>query len=271
MAGLRSRFGGYQIKYCSSASSFVKFRLDDLVFKRGLAQSKTQAQALILAGKILIDGRPADKAGDQYSEDVQIQKVEELHPYVSRGGVKLTGAIEASGLNVSGKIILDIGSSTGGFMDALLQKGAAFVYGADVGYGQLAWKMQTDARVYNVERFNARNLTSEIFSEWQLKTKQPKPEIVVMDVSFISILKIIPALMNTLEHFTLLSLVKPQFEAGRDQVEKGGLVKDPLVHQEIKNRIEQFLNENQFKEIKWFNSILPGGDGNQEYFVYAVR
>jgi len=249
----------------------VKFRLDDLLFKRGMAESKTQAQALILAGKILIDGQPADKAGDKYSEEVQIQKIEELHPYASRGGVKLAGAIEASGLNVSHKIILDVGSSTGGFMDALLQKGAAFVYGVDVGYGQLAWKLQTDSRVYNVERFNARNLTPEIFSEWQLKAKQPKPEIVVMDVSFISILKIIPALMAIFEKFILLSLVKPQFEAGREQVEKGGLVKDPAVHQEIKNRITQFLIEHQFENIKWFDSVLPGGDGNQEYFVYAVR
>jgi len=249
----------------------VKSRLDDLVFKRGLAESKTQAQALILAGKILIDGQPADKAGDKYSEEVQIQKVEDLHPYVSRGGVKLTGAIEASGLNISGKVILDVGSSTGGFMDALLQKNAAFVYGVDVGYGQLAWKLQTDSRVLNIERFNARNLTPEIFSEWQLKAKQAKPELVVMDVSFISILKIIPALIATFENFTLFSLVKPQFEAGREQVEKGGLVKDPVVHQEIKNRINQFLEENQFKDIKWFDSILPGGDGNQEYFVYAVR
>ncbi len=251
--------------------SHQKSRLDDLVFKRGLAESKTQAQALILAGKILIDGQPADKAGDKYPEEVQIQKIEELHPYVSRGGVKLTGALEASGLKLTDKIILDVGSSTGGFMDALLQNGAAFVYGVDVGYGQLAWKLQTDLRVYNVERFNARNLTPEIFSEWQLKAKQPKPEVVVMDVSFISILKIIPALITTLEHFTLLSLVKPQFEAGREQVEKGGLVKDLAVHQEIKNRITDFLRENQFKNMNWFDSVLPGGDGNQEYFVHAVR
>jgi 23S rRNA (cytidine1920-2'-O)/16S rRNA (cytidine1409-2'-O)-methyltransferase len=249
----------------------VKLRLDDLVLKRGLAESKTQAQALILAGKILIDSQPADKAGDKYSEDVQIQKIEELHPFVSRGGVKLTGALEASALDVSNKIILDVGSSTGGFMDALLQKGAAFIYGADVGYGQLAWKLQKDSRVHNVERFNARYLTPEIFSAWQLKSKQSKPEIVVMDVSFISILKIIPALIQTFESFTLLSLVKPQFEAGREQVEKGGLVKDPAVHREIKDRITQFLTEHQFQNIKWFDSVLPGGDGNQEYFVYAVR
>lgn len=238
----------------------MKARIDQLVVDRGLAESRTKAQALILAGQVLINGQKASKAGQTVDLD---SRVEVLAPprFVSRGGVKLEAALEHFAISVQGKICLDIGSSTGGFTDCLLQRGARKVYAFDAGTNQLDWKLRNDPRVVSREQVNARYLTP---------ADVPEPiDLAVCDVSFISITMILPVLPSLLTPVgEIVILVKPQFEVERSQVGKGGIVRDPLLHQAACLRVEQAVAALGYRS-SIIPSPLPGAEGNQEFLLHA--
>ncbi len=241
-----------------------RLRLDVLLVERGLAESRQRAAALVLAGKVLIEGQKALKAGQRVSLDAVLEVAEEGDTYVSRGGVKLAGALEALALKVGGLVAMDVGASTGGFTDCLLRRGAKTVYAVDVGYGQLAWKLRQDSRVVVLERINIRYLTHE-----------QVPEIVdlaVIDISFISLKKVIPKVFEFLKSGgRLLALIKPQFEVGRGQVGKGGVVRNPKLHTQVVEDLEAFC-QNQGLEVEGVvESSLLGPKGNREFFIYAVK
>ncbi|MFB3140086.1 MAG: TlyA family RNA methyltransferase, partial [Candidatus Acidiferrales bacterium] len=237
---------------------------DKLVLERGLAPTREKAQALILAGQIHINGRRADKAGMPVPADAKVELVGEPPRYVSRGGIKLGGALDDFGLDPTGKICLDIGSSTGGFTDCLLQHGAARVYAVDVGKGQLDWKLRQDARVVVREGINARHLKPEDIGE--------PVDWVTLDVAFISVAKILPAALACARPgATFLILVKPQFELSQKQVGKGGIVRDPALHREAVEKVSQAAVEVGLGEIQVRESRLPGAEGNREFFLCARR
>ncbi|MEA1938734.1 MAG: TlyA family RNA methyltransferase, partial [Pseudomonadota bacterium] len=212
----------------------VKTRLDQLLFSRGLVSSRTRAQAIIMAGLVIVGDKKIDKPGTSVAEDAVIHIKGRDHPYVSRGGVKLAHALERFDLDPAGAVCADIGASTGGFADVLLRAGAAKVYAVDVGHGQLAWTLRRDDRVIVLERTNARYLT---------KAQIPEPlDWVVCDASFIGLQTILPAVMALAKPGAMLTaLIKPQFEAGPDQVGKGGVVRDPSVHKAVCARIRDWL------------------------------
>ncbi len=242
----------------------TRTRLDKLVLERGLAPTREKAQALILAGQIHINGRRADKAGMPVPADARVELVGKAPRYVGRGGVKLEGALEDFSLDPSGKICLDIGSSTGGFTDCLLQHGAARVYAVDVGKGQLDWKLRQDARVAVREGINARHLKPEDIGE--------PVDWVTLDVAFISVAKILPAALACARPgATFLILVKPQFELSQKQVGKGGIVRDPALHREAVEKVSQAAVEVGLGEIQVRESRLPGAEGNREFFLCARR
>lgn len=242
----------------------MRTRLDKLVLERGLAPTREKAQALILAGQIHINGRRADKAGMPVPADARVELVGAPPRYVSRGGIKLEGALEDFSLDPSGKICLDIGSSTGGFTDCLLQHGAARVYAVDVGKGQLDWKLRQDARVVVREGINARHLKPEDIGE--------PVDWVTLDVAFISVAKILPAALACARPgATFLILVKPQFELSQKQVGKGGIVRDPALHREAVEKVSQAAVEVGLGEIQVRESRLPGAEGNREFFLCARR
>ncbi len=242
----------------------MRTRLDKLVLERGLAPTREKAQALILAGQIHINGRRADKAGMPVPADARVELVGEPPRYVSRGGVKLEGALEDFSLDPTGKICLDIGSSTGGFTDCLLQHGAARVYAVDVGKGQLDWKLRQDAHVVVREGINARHLKPEDIGE--------PVDWVTLDVAFISVAKILPAALACARPgATFLVLVKPQFELSQKQVGKGGIVRDPALHREAVEKVSQAAVEVGLGEIQVRESRLPGAEGNREFFLCALR
>ncbi len=242
----------------------MRTRLDKLVLERGLAPTREKAQALILAGQIHINGRRADKAGMPVPADARVELVGEPPRYVSRGGIKLEGALEDFSLDPSGKVCLDIGSSTGGFTDCLLQHGAARVYAVDVGKGQLDWKLRQDARVAVREGINARHLKPEDIGE--------PVDWVTLDVAFISVAKILPAALACARPgATFLVLVKPQFELSQKQVGKGGIVRDPALHREAVEKVTQAAVEVGLGEIQVRESHLPGAEGNREFFLCARR
>ena len=242
----------------------MRTRLDKLVLERGLAPTREKAQALILAGQIHINGRRADKAGMPVPADARVELVGEPPRYVSRGGIKLEGALEDFSLDPSGKICLDIGSSTGGFTDCLLQHGAARVYAVDVGKGQLDWKLRQDARVVVREGINARHLKPEDIGE--------PVDWVTLDVAFISVAKVLPAALACARpDATFLILVKPQFELSQKQVGKGGIVRDPALHREAVEKVSQAAVEVGLGEIQVRESRLPGAEGNREFFLCARR
>ncbi len=242
----------------------MRTRLDKLVLERGLAPTREKAQALILAGQIHLNGRRADKAGMPVPADAKVELVGEPPRYVSRGGVKLEGALEDFSLDPTGKICLDIGSSTGGFTDCLLQHGAAHVYAVDVGKGQLDWKLRQDARVVVREGINARHLTPEDIGE--------PVDWVTLDVAFISVAKVLPAALACARPgATFLILVKPQFELSQKQVGKGGIVRDPALHREAVEKVSQAAVEVGLDEIQVRESRLPGAEGNREFFLCARR
>ncbi len=242
----------------------MRTRLDKLVLERGLAPTREKAQALILAGQIHLNGRRADKAGMPVPADARVELVGEPPRYVSRGGIKLEGALEDFSLDPTGKICLDIGSSTGGFTDCLLQHGAARVYAVDVGKGQLDWKLRQDARVVVREGINARHLTPEDIGE--------PVDWVTLDVAFISVAKILPAALACARPgATFLILVKPQFELSQKQVGKGGIVRDPALHREAVEKVTQAAVEVGLGEIQVRESRLPGAEGNREFFLCARR
>ena len=242
----------------------MKKRLDILVTERGLAESREKAKTLIMAGQVYVDGQKADKPGDTFSEDAAVEVRGKGLPYVSRGGLKLEKAMREFGLQLQGRTCMDIGASTGGFTDCMLQNGAQRVYSVDVGYGQLAWSLRTDPRVVNLERTNARYLTREQVPE--------EIDFFSVDVSFISLTLILPAVRPLLaEHGQAMCLIKPQFEAGREKVGKKGVVRDKAVHEEVIEKICSFALENGFSVLGLTFSPVKGPEGNIEYLIYLER
>lgn len=239
-----------------------KQRLDVLVLERGLAESRARAQALILAGQVIVGDQRVDKPGARVPEDAEVRLKGEALPYVSRGGVKLKAAIDGFALDVRGKICADIGASTGGFTDCLLQEGAARVYAIDVGYGQLHEKLRSDPRVVVRERVNARYLGEREIPE--------SVDVLVVDVSFISLRHVLPAVLPRLAPGGLLvALVKPQFEVGRERVEKGGVVRDATARAEAIGGIERLVTESGLRVLGVIDSPIPGPAGNIEALLVA--
>ncbi len=235
----------------------AKRRLDLLLVQRGLAQSREKAQTAILAGDVLVNGEPALRQAAVVPEDVRIELARSPR-YVGRGGEKLEHALGAFGLDVDGLVALDVGASTGGFTDCLLQHGAARVYAVDVGYGQLDYRLRQDARVVVLERTNIRELT-ELPEE---------PQLVTIDVSFIGLEKVLPAVMRLLRpRGRIVALVKPQFQARRHEVGKGGVVKDPQVHAAVLGRIVAWAADQGLRFGGLTTSPLRGPAGNKEFFV----
>ncbi len=241
-----------------------KIRLDVLLVDRGLVASRERARALILAGAVLVHEEPVDKAGALIAEGAIVRIRGEDHPYVSRGGVKLKGALEAFGIRVDGFSALDVGASTGGFTDCLLQAGARKVYAVDVGYGQIAWKLRNDPRVVLFERTNIRHFSG-------VGVEEPV-DIAVIDTSFISLTLVIPSVLQFVrEGGTFLALVKPQFEVGRGEVGKKGVVRDPAVHLRVVAELAAFFVEQGLSIRGTCESPLTGPEGNKEFFIWAVK
>jgi 23S rRNA (cytidine1920-2'-O)/16S rRNA (cytidine1409-2'-O)-methyltransferase len=238
----------------------MKTRLDRLLVDRGLVESRQKAQALIMAGEVLLDGQKASKPGQPVAEDAALE-VLARPPYVSRGGLKLAAALRQFGIDAAGKTCLDIGSSTGGFTDALLQAGAARVHCVDVGAGQLAWSLRTDPRVCLHEGLNARELQFGDIGE--------TADLLTCDVSFISVALILPAAVPLLRTSgQMVILIKPQFEVGKGQVGKGGIVRDPQLHQAACRRVTNAVREFGF-ETGIMDSPILGAEGNKEFLLYA--
>jgi len=241
-----------------------KERLDNLLVDRGLVSSRERAKALIAAGKVLVDQQKVDKPGATVRVEAQLQLTAQL-PYVSRGGLKLEGALRAFGIEPGGMVVMDVGASTGGFTDCILQGGAKKVYAVDVGYGQLAWKLRNDPRVVNLERTNIRYLQREAVEEEGV-------DLILIDTSFISIEKFLPHLLGFLkEGGILLGLIKPQFEVGKGEVGKGGVVKDPALHQKAIDRISAFSRELGLRVLGVLESPLLGPKGNKEFFIHLLK
>ena len=237
-------------------------RLDQLLVARGLVESREKARALILAGEVLVDGQKLTKAGVSVREDGDVRILERL-PYVSRAGPKLAAALDAFGVDASGKTCLDVGASTGGFTDCLLQRGARRVYAVDVGSGQLDWKLRNDPRVAVREGLNARYLSLEDIGE--------RVDLAVCDVSFISATMILPRLAAVLqEGGEMVILVKPQFEVGRGQVGKGGIVRDPELHRMACRRVADAAGLLGFQSCL-IESPVRGAEGNQEFLLHAFH
>ncbi|CAK9139445.1 unnamed protein product [Ilex paraguariensis] len=239
-----------------------KRRLDEICLERFQQYSRTFIQSWILQGKVFVDGKVVNKAGTPVSDKAVVEIMAEVPKYVCRGGYKLEAAIEQLGVDVTGKVALDSGLSTGGFTDCLLQYGVSFVYGVDVGYGQVADKIRRDERVSVVERTNLRYLT----------VLPQKVDLVTLDLSFISILLVMPAVVNLMkEEATLITLIKPQFEARRSQVGGGGIVRDSLVHQEVLEKITKGVEKFGFQRNGWIESPLKGAEGNTEFLACFSR
>ncbi len=238
----------------------AKRRLDQLMVERGLAESGEKARALVLAGQVLVDGRPAAKPGHSVPASSRIEVAGGL-PYASRGGIKLAAALDGFGISVEDLVCLDIGSSTGGFTDCLLQRGARRVYAVDVGRGQLDWKLRNDPRVTVCEGLNARYLRPEDIGE--------PAGFAACDVSFISVTLILPALAPLLKpEGGMVILVKPQFEVGKGQVGKGGIVRDPELHRAACRRVEEAALALGFT-TSFMESPITGAEGNKEFLLYA--
>ncbi len=244
-----------------------KIRLDQFLLENGYFESRSRAQAAIMAGVILVNEQKIDKPGTQIKTDSVIRILGENLPFVSRGGLKLEKALAEFDVDPAGKICLDIGASTGGFTDCLLQKGAAKVFAVDVGYGQMHLKVRNDNRVIVIEKTNARYLTPELLYGKEYP-KENFATLAVMDVSFISILKVLPALKELLaENGQIVSLVKPQFEAGRDDVGKGGIIKDPEIHKKVVASVISGAKDLGFDVLASTDSPIQGAAGNREFFV----
>jgi 23S rRNA (cytidine1920-2'-O)/16S rRNA (cytidine1409-2'-O)-methyltransferase len=238
-----------------------KKRLDVLVFESGLADSREKAQAMILAGEVLVNGSRSDKAGVQVSTDARIEISGTSPKYASRGGLKLEGALEDFGINVAGKTCLDIGASTGGFTDCLLMHGARQVYAVDVTPEQMLWRLQKDARVKQIKE-NARNLRPKQIPE--------QADLVTVDVSFISVAKVLPAVVDAAgPHAEYLILVKPQFELDRGDIGRGGIVRDAALHLRAIERVRAAAEAAGLHVEGVRPSRLTGAEGNQEFFLYA--
>lgn len=236
-----------------------KERLDKLMVERGLAATRAKAQALVMAGEVLVEGEPAGKPGMSIPTTARVALVAAL-PYASRGGFKLAAALDAFGLAVSGRVCADVGACTGGFTDVLLQRGAARVYAIDVGYGQLEWRLRQDERVTVLERTNAR----------YLETLAEPVSFVCIDVSFISVKLILPAVKGwlALEQSDIVILVKPQFEAGREKVGKGGIVKETAVHRQVLEEVLSWAEANDLAPTGLIRSPIEGAEGNIEFLAW---
>ena len=244
-----------------------KTRLDVLLVARGFAESREKAQALILAGDVEVVGYPATKAGMHVPDEVDIRVALAEHPWVSRGGIKLAHALDVFQIEITGRLGLDIGASTGGFTDVLLQHGARHVIAIDVGHGQLHWKLRSDARVTLREGVNARALNSRDVPELAVGAG-----IVTIDVSFISlkhILKVVPPLLAP--EGDVIALVKPQFEAGRDDVGAGGIVRDPAIHARVIDNVTAAAAEVGLTRVGIIDSPITGAEGNKEFLMHLRR
>jgi 23S rRNA (cytidine1920-2'-O)/16S rRNA (cytidine1409-2'-O)-methyltransferase len=242
----------------------MKKRLDVLVYEKGFTDSREKAKAVIMAGEIYVDNQKADKCGQSYDENANIEFRGKAPKYVSRGGLKLEKAINNFNLDLTGKITMDIGASTGGFTDCMLQNGAKKVYSIDVGYGQLAWKLRNDERVVNLERTNMRKVTREQVTD--------DIDFFSIDVSFISLKLLLPVARELLsENAEAVCLIKPQFEAGREKVGKKGVVRDPLVHIEVVESIYNFCLENGYSVLNLDYSPIKGPEGNIEYLIHIKK
>jgi 23S rRNA (cytidine1920-2'-O)/16S rRNA (cytidine1409-2'-O)-methyltransferase len=240
-----------------------KTRLDQLLVERGLAENRTRAQAFLLAGLVFSGEQRLDKPGMMVRPDLPLELRGEPHPWVSRGGVKLAHGLDHFAIGPGGAVGLDVGASTGGFTDVLLQRGAARVYAVDVGHGQLDWKLRTDARVIVLERTNARHLTRE---------HVPEPvDLVVCDASFIGLETVLPApLALARPGASLVALIKPQFEVGKGQVGKGGVVRDSALHDEVCERIRSWLEDRMGWPVQGITaSPILGPEGNKEFLIAA--
>ena len=246
-----------------TAARAEKIRLDRLLLERGLADSREKAQAIILAGQVLVNEQKVTKCGARVGVEASLRLLGEPTKYVSRAGLKLEAALDHFGVDPNGKCCLDIGASTGGFTDCLLQRGAAKVFAVDVGTNQLDWKLRRHPRVVVLEKTNARRL--------KLADIGTSVELATMDVSFISatlILPVLPLLLGSPAE--VLVLVKPQFEVGREQVGKGGIVRDPRLHAQAVAKVSRKLLELGFSNLASVESVLPGSGGNREYFLHAI-
>lgn len=242
----------------------MKERLDVMLVKRGLAESREKAKAIIMSGIVYVDGQKEDKAGTTFSDEVKIEVRGKTLRYVSRGGLKLEKAMEQFGIELEGKVCMDCGASTGGFTDCMLQNGAIKVYSVDVGHGQLAWKLRNDDRVVCMEKTNMRYVTEEDIEELA--------QFVSIDVSFISLKKILPAVRRILtDDGEVVALIKPQFEAGRENVGKKGVVRDKKVHEEVITMITQFAVEHSFQLLHLDYSPIKGPEGNIEYLLHMRK
>ncbi len=242
----------------------AKKRADQLLVERGLANSRSRAQAYIMAGNVYVGEKKIEKSGHQLNEDTVLEVRGREHPWVSRGGLKLVKALDEFGIDVSGMTVIDVGASTGGFTDVCLTNGASKVYAVDVGHGQLAWKIRNDERVVVLEKTNARYLSPEQIDE--------PIQLVVCDASFIGLQIVLPAAMSMVVPSGLLvALIKPQFEVGKGEVGKGGVVREPELHQEVCDKIENWITQ----EMEGWNAIgitqspIKGPQGNVEFLIGA--
>ncbi|MEA4923934.1 MAG: TlyA family RNA methyltransferase [Syntrophomonadaceae bacterium] len=242
----------------------AKVRLDSLLYAQGLADSREKARAMILAGEVMVNGSRIDKPGTKFEEDVRLQLEPRASKYVSRGGFKLEGAIADFQVDMAGKVVLDIGASTGGYTDCALQNGAARVFALDVGYGQLAWSLRNDPRVKVIERTNIRYYTPAELGE--------PVDLITMDVSFISTRLIFPVIANLLkDEGEIICLIKPQFEAGKDKVGKKGVVRDPAVHREVLLNCINGAGLTGLNCVGLSFSHIKGPQGNIEYFIHLKK
>ena len=241
-----------------------KLRADQLLVSRGLAESRTRAQALIMAGAVFSGERKLAKAGEMLAEDAPLEVRGKDHPWVSRGGIKLDHGLTHFGFDVTGAVALDVGSSTGGFTDLLLSRGAGRVYAVDVGTNQLAWKLRQDPRVMVHEQTNARSLDSSIVPE--------EVDIVVCDASFIGLAKVLEAPLKLARSGAkLVALIKPQFEAGREEVGKGGVVRDPDVHERVCAEAKVWIESQGWSALGITPSPITGPEGNVEFLLGAEK
>jgi 23S rRNA (cytidine1920-2'-O)/16S rRNA (cytidine1409-2'-O)-methyltransferase len=239
-----------------------KIRLDQLLVERGLAESRTRAQALVMAGHVMLGDKKCDKAGQQVAFDADVTVNGRDHPWVSRGGIKLAHALNEFGIDVAGMVAMDVGSSTGGFTDVLLTNGAVRVYAVDSGTNQLAWKLRQDPRVIVHEQTSARILTNTHIAE--------PIDIIVCDASFIGLSKVLERpLTFARADAQLVALIKPQFEAGRDEVGKGGVVREPAVHSRVCNEVKMWLVEKGWTICGLTTSPITGPQGNIEFLIWA--
>ncbi len=244
-----------------------KARADHLLVARGLAPTRARAQSLIMAGAVYVGGRRVEKAGEAVAEDAALDVKGEDHPYVSRGGVKLAGALDGFGVDPRGRVCLDVGASTGGFTDCLLQRGAAKVLAVDVGYGQLHDKLRRDPRVVSRERTNARTLTAE-----QLGLSPPGVDLVVVDASFIGLEKLLPAIVPLMRPGAeLVALVKPQFQVGRGEVGRGGVVRDDAARLRVTEEVADAARALGLEVLGDQDCVIAGPEGNRERFLWARR